>query len=217
MKCYARWTVSQREGVFFRDQTLLQFGDDWSVIASFVLLNPGSATPLNQESQTGFLRAKQLPFFVAPGKNQEYYRFSIDRLMNDILKSFQAVYDGGVIRIFNLFNLKNQQSSDAMHQLIQYQQEPSMFSHRREIDYCSRPVVIASGQNAFKLPNLKKELLKYVSIADDGALYALSHIGDKKYGLIHTQPRSDGLVESFHPSFTFKYGNTTVFEGFDVT
>jgi hypothetical protein len=215
MKCYARWTACPRDGVFFRDQTLLQFGDDWNVVASFVLLNPGSAKPLDQRSQTRFLRARLLPFFVPPGENQEYYRFSIDRLMNDLLNLFKAVYDGGVIRIFNLFNLRNQHSSKAVQQLLKYQKDPSMFTHRREIDYCSRPVVIATGKHAFRHSSLTKELLKYISLAEDGALYTLSKIGGRKYGFTQVRPQRDGLVNSFHPSFTCKYGNTTIFEGFE--
>lgn len=217
MQCYARWTISEHDGVFFRDQTLLQFGDDWDVRASFVLLNPGSAKPLDDKSQTEFLRRKRLPFFVDPNPSQDYHRFSIDRLMNDLLKSFSHVYDGGVIRIFNLFNLKNQRSANAMVQMARYQQEHSMFTQPHEVNYCSQPVVIATGQNAFKHGRLTKELRKYISLAGDRTLYALSRVADKKYAFTRARRRDDGLVESFHPSYTFKYGNTTVVDGFDAT
>ena len=47
MQCFARWEKDDEAGVYFRDQTILQFGNNWDFLSSFILLNPGSALPLN--------------------------------------------------------------------------------------------------------------------------------------------------------------------------
>lgn len=52
MKCFARWEPESGSGVCFRDQTILQFGNSWKLLASFVLLNPGSALPLDEVGAT---------------------------------------------------------------------------------------------------------------------------------------------------------------------
>ena len=61
MKCYARWTKDK--DVFFRDQTILQFGDSWDIVANLILLNPGSAVPKSYETMDEMLASKNLPFF----------------------------------------------------------------------------------------------------------------------------------------------------------
>ena len=91
MQCFARWEKDDASGVFFRDQTILQFGNNWDLLASFILLNPGSALPLNHESKTEYLRSKKLPYFVEPKAGESYLEFSIDRLMRDVLKLFSTV------------------------------------------------------------------------------------------------------------------------------
>ena len=83
MRCFARWERDDKAGLFFRDQTILQFGNSWDLLASFILLNPGSSLPLGEEPKTDFLRAKKLPFFVEPRAQEKYVEFSIDRLMRD--------------------------------------------------------------------------------------------------------------------------------------
>jgi len=88
VQCFARWEEDDKAGVFFRDQTILQSGNCWDFRANFILLNPGSALPLNDVDKTSLLRSKELPFFVEPQKGEKYVVFSIDRLMNDILNLF---------------------------------------------------------------------------------------------------------------------------------
>ena len=56
---------------------------------------------------------------------------------------------------------------------------------------------------------LKNELIRYVSMAKIENLYALSKIGKKEFAILKAIPDTSGFVESYHPSFTFKYGNTT--------
>jgi transposase InsO family protein len=66
MRCYARWKEDPAENILYRDQTVLQFGERWDLVANLVLLNPGSATPRNEIDQSDLLRSKSLPFFVEP-------------------------------------------------------------------------------------------------------------------------------------------------------
>ncbi len=56
MRCYARWFHDGEKEVSFRDQTILQFGDSWNLIASFILLNPGSAIPKDNSAKNEIIR-----------------------------------------------------------------------------------------------------------------------------------------------------------------
>lgn len=128
MLCFARWKNDTTANVSYRDQTILQFGTSWGLIANVVLLNPGSALPLNEIDQSDLLRSKSLPFFVEPEAGEKYVEFSIDRLMNDVLGLFSKHFDGGTIRLLNLFNLKNQHSAEAIQQSQEHYQHNKMFS-----------------------------------------------------------------------------------------
>jgi len=208
MRCFARWEKDDKAGVFFRDQTILQFGDSWDILASFILLNPGSALPLDDESKTDFLRAKKLPFFVEPKAQEKYVEFSIDPLMRDVLKLFSSHFVGGTIRLYNLFNLKNQYSGEAIVQFKENLKHPKMFSSESEIIFCDAPVIVASGGNA-KDTELKNQLIKHIQLTPKENLFALRKKEPKKYQFKRVEVDSEGFVDSYHPSYTFKYGNTT--------
>ncbi len=209
MRCFAIWEKNDAKEVYFRDQTILQFGDSWDFFASFILLNPGSAMPLNNKDQTDLLRSKNLPFFVNPKDDEKYVEFSIDRLMNDILKLFAEEYSGGIIRLYNLFNLKNQYLDQAIEQFSENLLYPKMFSLESEIRYCNEPVIVASGRNVEKNLRLKEELKRYISLAKIENLYKVSKIGNKQFSILKAEPDKYGFIDSFHPSYTFKYGNST--------
>ena len=208
MKCFARWRET-KEGLCFRDQTILQFGDSWDLIANFILLNPGSAVPIDRIPQNEYLKSKRLPFYI--DENGEYYRFTIDRLMNDLLKLYSTKFGGGVIKIYNLFNLKNQNSGNAIEQYKQYKLHPFIHTKKSEIKYGNAPVVIATGSNIHMDRGLKEELKKYIALANQAQLYALVRHRDKTFAIKKVQPDDTGIIESYHPSYTFKYGNTTKF------
>jgi hypothetical protein len=209
VRCFARWEKDDIDGVFFRDQTILQFGDSWDFLASFILLNPGSALPLNEEDQTKLLRSKKLPFFVEPNGKEKYVEFTIDRLMNDVLNLFNKRYSGGTIRLYNLFNLKNQHSGEALEQFKSNQTHHKMFATDAEIKFCKAPVIVASGGNAKDNMRLKQELVRYISFVKTGKLYKVAKSGEKQYSIIKTEPDRSGFIDSYHPSYTFKYGNST--------
>lgn len=209
MRCFARWEQDDTAGVFFRDQTILQFGDNWELLANLVLLNPGSALPLNGDNQTHYLRSKQLPYFVEPKDSEKYVEFSIDRLMNDVIKLFSGKYSGGTIKLHNLFNLRNQYSGIAVQQLLTNRAHPKMFAQDEEIVFGEAPVIVASGGNAKHNPLLKSELARFVAFADPHKLFAVRKTKDKEFAISKAVADKDNFVESYHPSYTFKYGNTT--------
>lgn len=209
MKCFARWEQERISGACFRDQTILQFGDSWELLASIVLLNPGSALPLDNSDQTEYLRSKSLHYFVEPSVDETYLEFSIDRLMGDVIKLFSRKYSGGTIRLLNLFNLKNQDSNEAVEQLLLNQSHPKMFSKNQEIKFCDAPVIIASGGNGSNHLRLKQELIRHISLAKENNLYRIAAVNNKQFSVVKAVPDSKGLIYSYHPSYTFKYGNTT--------
>lgn len=209
MRCFARWEKEANSEVFFRDQTILQFGDSWELLASFVLLNPGSALPLNDADQTEYLRSKALPFFVEPTGGETYVEFSIDRLMNDVIKLFASEYSGGSIRLHNLFNLKNQVSNEALDQFVANQTHPKMLTKEQDVKFCDAPVIIASGGNANNNQTLKRVLSQYISLANVENLHKIARVDKRLFSIVKAKPDEHGLIDSYHPSYTFKYGNTT--------
>jgi hypothetical protein len=209
MRCFARWEKEANSEVFFRDQTILQFGDSWELLASFVLLNPGSALPLNDADQTEYLRSKALPFFVEPTDGETYVEFSIDRLMNDVIKLYASEYSGGSIRLHNLFNLKNQVSNEALDQFVANQTRPKMLTKEQDVKFCDAPALIASGGNGNNNQTLKRVLSQYISLANVENLHKIARVDKRLFSIVKAKPDEHGLIDSYHPSYTFKYGNTT--------
>lgn len=210
MRCFARWHEDNESRALFRDQTILQFGDSWELRASFVLLNPGSALPLNQADQTGFLRSQALPFFVEPAGGETYLEFTIDRLMNDVIKLFASEHSGGTIKLYNLFNLKNQNSGEAIEQFSANQAHPKMFTTDQEIKFCDAPVIIASGKGINKNPVLKQEVIRHIALADVDRLFRIENTGDKSFSVAKAKTDESGFIDSYHPSYTFNRGNSTI-------
>jgi len=207
MKCYARWTKDK--DMFFRDQTILQFGNSWDIVANLILLNPGSAVPKSDETMDEMLASKNLPFFRKSNINQHYHEFTIDPLMRNIINCFSKMHDGGVIKIYNLFNLKNQDSNQA---ILEYQQNinnPYIHTDESDIIYDDKKVIIATGESNLT-DELMIELKKFIQLGDENKLYALQKSDTKEFTFVKTSINQDGFVNSFHPSYTFAYGNKTL-------
>ncbi len=213
MKCYARWTENKKgdDNKFYRDQTILQFGNDWNLIANIILLNPGSASPKNDVKMNDYLADKRLPFFIGANEDQNYYEFGLDRLMQDLLKCFSKKYEGGVIKIYNLFNLKNQNSKNAIEEYYQYRNSPFMSTDIAEIKYENKPVIIATGDGGLR-EGLIDELKKYIGMASAEEIFSIKKTEKGKFAILKDEVDSEGLVFSYHPSYTFKYGNETMCE-----
>ncbi len=217
MLCFARWKKDENHRHCFRDQTILQFGDSWKLLANFILLNPGSASPKDEIKQNKFLEDSDLPFYIND-KDNGYYEFTIDRLMNDLLKLYSANYSGGVLKLYNLFNLKNQYSGDAIAGFKENMHNPNMVTAQEEILFAGAPVIIACGRKASSDDDLKRELEKYIKSAlkSSSQIYSLSKVDRKLFAIVKTEPDENGIIESYHPSYTFKYGNATILEQ-DIT
>jgi len=211
MQCFARWYKDEESGLCFRDQTILQFGNSWDLLANVILLNPGSAVPNDMEQQDKRLASKALPYFISP-KDGHYYNFTIDRLMRDVIQLYKQSYAGGVIKIYNLFNLKSQHSGQAIKQFKSHSNHAHMLTMQEDVCYGKKPVIIATGGNAFADAILTTELKKYISLASTEQLYALTKIAEHQFAIHKAEVNDVGLIESYHPSYTFKYGNITQFQ-----
>ena len=124
MKVYAEYF--NKNGIFFRRNTLLQFGDSWELIGNAVLANPGSAEPIENLSENV---AEKVSEFYATYRNNEafisnnWFELSPDSTMRFVEKIFNGWYVfknidlNGVIQLFNTFNIKNQNLSEAISQI----------------------------------------------------------------------------------------------------
>ncbi len=124
MKAYAEYFTEN--GVSFRTNTILQFGNSWELIGNIVLANPGSAEPTSSLNKTD---EENLENFYSSYKNDikldlsTWHEFSVDPTMQRIEKIFNGGYIGkekqlnGVIQLFNTFNIKNQNLNEAVNQI----------------------------------------------------------------------------------------------------
>ncbi len=113
MRVFARYFTEN--GLDFRLNTVLQFGDSWLVIGAAVLINPGSAKPI---CCVGDEELSQLSK-ISEG-DYSWYEFSPDSTMRQLEKIFGGWYAGeekplgGIILLFNLFNLRDQKLETAL-------------------------------------------------------------------------------------------------------
>lgn len=208
MQCFARWREDRRNNLNFRDQTFLQFGNSWELRANLVLLNPGSSAPINKKIQTRYVREQNLPFFVEPDANEHYYEFKLDRLMIDMLKCFSKKCEGGVIKIYNAFNIKNQYSDHAIQSYKLYRNHPFVQTAPQEINFLDAPVIFATGSHVKCDEGLINELNKFYRHPTSETHFVLQKKDPKLFRFTKVE-HEDHLLNSYHPSYTFKYGNFT--------
>lgn len=209
MKCYARWTKDNNNNLFYRDQTILQFGSSWDLIANVISLNPGSAIPKNYIDMSCLLLSKELPYFIQANENENYYEFGLDPFMCNILKCFSKKYGGGVIKIYNLFNLKNPISKKAIEEYYENKKSKFVHTNSNDIKFDNKKVIIATGDGGL-LDGLIDELKKYIMYSKKENLYSIQKIKEKEFGILKDEVNEEGLIYSYHPSYTFNYGNKTI-------
>lgn len=209
-KCFARWHADQKSGACFRDQTILQFGESWELRASLVLMNPGSAVPI-KEVATKKLMSLRLPYFVPPRIEEDYYEFKIDPLMRNILSSMSEIFGAGVVKIYNTFNLKNQHSVEALASSGRFIKHTRMMDKMEDVRFLSAPVIFGPGRETAKNLELSEQLGKFIDHVPDGKLFGIQRVERKRFAA-KACSRAEAL-DSYHPSYTFKYGNTTCFQG----
>jgi len=210
MTAYARWTKKDKN--FFRDETILQFGHSFDLIANIILLNPGSAIPKSNKIFDDFLTSKNLPYLKKPTPYQHYYEFALDPLMRNLLNCFSKIYSGGVVKIYNLFNLKNSNSNEAIKMLDNLELE---YLFTNKVNFLNKPVIFAVGDKVNTSKRLKDEILNYYNQAKDNPKYYLSRSDKKEFRFKKIQNKSD-IFNSYHPSYTFAYGNKTICEKLDI-
>lgn len=125
MKVYAQYF--ELDGIPYRLNTILQFGNSWDLIGNVVLANPGSAIPKNEINED---IKNNLQSFYNNFENRElnwnnWFEFSDDATMQRIEKIFNGWYVNqdnstslnGVIQLFNTFNVKNQNLAESIKNL----------------------------------------------------------------------------------------------------
>lgn len=125
MKVYAQYF--ELDGISYRLNTILQFGDSWELLGNVVLSNPGSAEPIKEIDAT---KINQLQSFYKNFENRNFdgknwYEFNDDATMQRIEKVFNGWYVNssdtielnGVIQLFNTFNVKNQNLTESIEKL----------------------------------------------------------------------------------------------------
>lgn len=135
MRVYAQYC--ERDGIEYRRDTLLQFGDSWELIGNIVLANPGSAAPARRI--TGDERKLVETFWKEYRKTQyfdpsDWFIFDADPTMQRIEKIFNGWYVDqadtlrldGVIQLFNVFNIKDQDLNKAIDAIGDIDTEPEL-------------------------------------------------------------------------------------------
>ena len=113
IKVYADFI--QNKGIDYRKKTLLQINGGTKLLGSAVLINPGSAAPLNEPYDGKFVKE----FFKSNHAEESidlknWKEFSVDPTMKQLVKLFDGTYATGsptklegVIQLFNCFYIKN--------------------------------------------------------------------------------------------------------------
>ena len=205
VQCFAKWH-KDKKGNLYRNGTILQYGDSWNLLENIILLNPGSSTPLSNKLMNEYLKG-HYSYFVNDG---DYYEFSIDPLMRSLITLFEMKYPkGGVIRIYNLFNLKNSHSNSALEAFAKIGINDYMVTPSTTLDFYGKPVIIATGRNINTHPELEEQLKRLISKIPVKSLYVITRQGKSTFNIEKTIPNEKGLVESYHPSYSCRYGNNT--------
>ena len=120
IKVYADFT--QKKGIDYRKKTLLQINGGTKLLGSAVLINPGSATPLNEPCDGKFVKE----FFKSNHAEESidvknWKEFSVDPTMQQLVKLFDGTYATGsptklegVIQLFNCFYLMEKDLKKAL-------------------------------------------------------------------------------------------------------
>lgn len=111
-------------GIKYRGKTLLQFGESFDLIGSAVLKNPGKAERIDKISPGNLVLISK--FYNNKQINNEYWcEFTHDNTIIFLSKIFSGYYIAekedhlnGIIQLFNLHNIKDQNILDARKKFI---------------------------------------------------------------------------------------------------
>lgn len=114
MKVFAQF-IDIDSFISIRKNTILQFGDSWKTIGAVWLINPGSSAPCNVS-----ISDDELTMLNSIDNKEHWQVASIDPTMRFLEKILNGNYIGenrelnGVIRLFNLYNLREPNLSKAL-------------------------------------------------------------------------------------------------------
>ncbi len=130
--------------------------------------------------------------------------------MHSLVSLIEQKYpNGGTIRIYNLFNLAEPKSSKALEVFPNVSESEWTMTPMESLDFHNVPVIVATGGSAHAHPKLEEQLRRYIAKAPADKLYAIVRSGNKTFSVEKAIPNEKGLIESYHLSYTCKYGNTT--------
>ena len=184
MKVFACY--SDEDEIEYRWNTILQFGESWEVIGTVIMKNPGSANPLQTEISDSV--QELLNGFDASDK---WYEFTDDSTLRWVGKLFEESLGrelNGVIRVFNLFNVKDQDLGKALDKLAK-NKALKCFTVDNDVKHLCNPIYIGWG-DLWKDKNLKSIAQKYFNAATElnSQEWYLSHkIEDKNNKYSHPQ------------------------------
>jgi len=125
LKAYAQFI--EKDGITYRLNTLLQFGNSWEHIGNIILANPGSSDIIEKISDDIDNEISNLytQFENRVYRRNDWVECKVDSTMSMIEKIFDGYYVdngntielNGVIQLFNSFNIKNQNLEEAINSL----------------------------------------------------------------------------------------------------
>ena len=120
MKVFAQF-IDIDSFISIRKNTILQFGDSWKTIGAVWFINPGSSAPCNVS-----ISDDELTMLNSIDNKEHWQVASIDPTMRFLKKILNGSYIGenrelnGVIRLFNLYNLREPNLSKALNTIAQH-------------------------------------------------------------------------------------------------
>ena len=192
IKAYARYFSDQNDSAIgYRTNTILQIGNSWDIIGAAFLINPGSAAPLKNALSNDTL--SQLT--KISGERTDWFQFTVDQTMGWLVKIFNGGYIGapkelnGVILLFNLFNLRNQDLDMALKQLGSHN-HPYIFTTDKDIEAISGVDKIYLGWGRLYNQELAAKAREIFDALDGKQKYYLNEVFEKN---AFTHPRGAQL------------------------
>lgn len=192
IKAYARYFSDPNDcKIGYRTNTILQIGNSWDIIGAAFLINPGSAAPLQNALPSDTL--SQLT--KISGERTDWFQFSVDATMRWLVNIFSGGYVGapkelnGVILLFNLFNLRNQDLDMALKQLGSHN-HPYIFTTGKDIEAISGVDKIYLGWGRLYNQELAAKAREIFDALDDKQKYYLNEVFEKN---AFTHPRGAQL------------------------
>lgn len=209
MKIYAQYFEDSK--LYYRKNTILQFGNSWNLIGSIILINPGSAAPITNEindTDLEYLKRHNDKLI-----SSHWSMFKPDATIIQIEKIFNGCYVrkqrelNGVIQLFNLFNLKNPNLKQALIQVKDIA-SPHLFSTDIHTKFNNRPVYIGWGWNSIiadiRLENTARNIFENIDFStntiyktrfEDNAFWHPRYLN-----MNYTKEKEQKLLASFHDS-----------------